>query len=360
MSRFPKFGVHRRMRFVKLVIASLFLLVGCSRSFEVLSHSDAGESRDATTNDALADMAPIESDANADGSTDAGSIDRCRRQVADYVSCTMEPCFETHYRWNGIECEEITGCNCIGADCGAVFDNAGDCAAAYATCPAELCRETGGAFYPRGGCGDQCGHFSDQDCFTPIDTCICAPGKTFSYDLGCVIDASCDEGSLCRATGGNLIDTCNSICGAPTGGSSDAGCAPGCYCGPYMTWDEALGCAPSCGASVETQCVASGGTITTGCSDYHCGVLGVPREPCDETSPMCDCGPTRNFVDGRGCVDDVTCGLGLGVSCNPQLAPPCTDGLRCCYDFNGTGLFMCMAPVCDAQHDDTGCPKPND
>lgn len=346
------------MGLMRVLVACTLCLVGCARSFEVLSHSDAGASLDAPADDGTVAISDASADAGPDGGAELPN--HCRRQVAEYVSCVTDPCVEVHYRWNGIECEQITGCNCTGPDCDAIFDNPSDCANAYASCPAELCRVTGGAFYPRGGCGDKCGHFSESICFTPIDTCICAPGKTFDPERGCAVDASCDASALCLATGGAIVDSCNSVCGTPGGGDSPAGCNPGCHCGAYMTWDSAVGCAPTCGASVESQCLATGGTVTTGCSYYHCGVLGVPREPCDETGPMCDCGATKNFVDGRGCVDDVTCGLGLGVTCDPEIAPPCADGLRCCYDFVGPGVHVCMAPQCDEFHDDVGCPKPND
>lgn len=58
------------------------------------------------------------------------------------------------------------------------------------------------------------------------------------------------------------------------------------------------------GGSDQELCTGTGGTWDDGaCGHYMCGI----PNPCDALIPGCDCGPTSNFVDGMGCVEDDEC-----------------------------------------------------
>lgn len=51
---------------------------------------------------------------------------------------------ELGYAWNGESCVSISGCNCAGVDCDALFASPGACSAAYASCSGtDDCRATG-------------------------------------------------------------------------------------------------------------------------------------------------------------------------------------------------------------------------
>lgn len=55
----------------------------------------------------------------------------CKAQLAEGVN----PDGVLGVKWNGNECVAISGCECAGADCGAIYDNAEQCNAAHADCP---------------------------------------------------------------------------------------------------------------------------------------------------------------------------------------------------------------------------------
>jgi hypothetical protein len=58
------------------------------------------------------------------------------------------------------------------------------------------------------------------------------------------------------------------------------------------------------GSGDESDCESTGGTwVETSCGHYECGMPPV----CAAVIPGCDCGPTMNFVEGTGCVEDPAC-----------------------------------------------------
>lgn len=58
------------------------------------------------------------------------------------------------------------------------------------------------------------------------------------------------------------------------------------------------------GSGDEADCESTGGTWEpNSCGHYGCGVPPV----CAAVIPGCDCGPTMNFVEGTGCVEDQAC-----------------------------------------------------
>ncbi len=74
-------------------------------------------------------------------------------------------------------------------------------------------------------------------------------------------------------------------------------------------------------------CERTGGAWDEGsCGHYECGEF----PECDAVIPGCDCGPKANYIEGEGCVEDVTCPGSCesdedcleGESCLHQKAPP--------------------------------------
>jgi hypothetical protein len=80
-------------------------------------------------------------------------------------------------------------------------------------------------------------------------------------------------------------------------GSDDAGTT-------LATTDDGGSGSSTSGSDDQADCEATGGTWDpTACGHYGCG---LPQE-CAAVIPGCDCGPTMNFVDGTGCVEDPAC-----------------------------------------------------
>lgn len=90
-------------------------------------------------------------------------------------------------------------------------------------------------------------------------------------------------------------------------------------------------CGP--GGQPELLCEATGGVWDMNtCGHYWCG------QPSDLlcVDPGCDCGDTRNFVDGAGCQDDTACtGFGSGEIC--LSASQCDSG----FCWNATSDSLC-------------------
>ena len=42
------------------------------------------------------------------------------------------------FKWNGITCTQVTGCSCVGSDCGKLFADGNTCLKAHDTCPQLL------------------------------------------------------------------------------------------------------------------------------------------------------------------------------------------------------------------------------
>ena len=70
------------------------------------------------------------------------------------------------------------------------------------------------------------------------------------------------------------------------------------------TTDDGGSDSSATGSGDEADCEATGGTWDmSSCGHYECGMPPV----CAAVIPGCDCGPTMNFVEGTGCVEDPAC-----------------------------------------------------
>jgi hypothetical protein len=173
--------------------------------------------------------------------------------------------------------------------------------------------------------------------------CDCQPPEAVALcvDEQCVVSIEGDgPEELCVTSGGSWEMACGHwACGIP--GRCDA-LTPGCNCGSSANFDEALGCVedPVCGepAEEETLCLDSGGEWEeSSCGHYACG------EPpaCTAIFPGCDCGPTRTFEPGLGCVENASCG-------DPEERALCEDTAGY-WDLGSCGHHQCgEPPMCDA------------
>jgi hypothetical protein len=275
--------------------------------------------------------------------------------------------------WDGRECFAVTGCECVGAGCGAPWVSLDECVAVHASCDAALCLAGGGSWFPAsaGFCGFRCGLAEPLACFTPYDSCACPPGETFLSGVGCAVPAEpCEPAFLCDASGGSWHAASECFCGFHCGSPGACGaCLDSCDCGPHANFDEALGCVPdtACsGTDREAICVSTGGSwhdCSAGdpgcsCGDYQCGVPNRV-EPC--IMPGCDCGDTGNFDAIRGCVPDDDCVLrGPGEDCSGgEEYSTCRDGLVCCSTCGAFPCRTCEPPCCPGSPGCSGgCPPP--
>jgi hypothetical protein len=335
--------------------------------------SEGMDARDAAEElpDEVAD-APVE-----DGTTDeAGGGVSCAPQEAAGRMCDGGGCATVlGWFWDGHDCFEEVGCECVGVDCDAGSASEAECEVLHATCDGALCSATGGSWFPAtaGFCGFTCGQLSELDCFVPMDSCDCGPGRTFLSGTGCPEEpTACDAGFVCRATGGTWLGAPGCYCPYRCGEELPEcyACGEVCDCGPYRNFDSLLGCVPDplcTGAGRETACMSTGGTwhdCTAGdpwcsCGDYLCGRPNVDL-PC--AMPGCDCGSLRNFDTHRGCVYDATCVLrGPGAECGGGFGSDCRPGLVCCEGCGAPpGCPTCRPPCCpeDSSCMDDGCPVP--
>lgn len=106
--------------------------------------------------------------------------------------------------------------------------------------------------------------------------------------------------------GGTALDMTTS--GASGGLDSSGSSSQGTDSGSTASTDDA-GSSTAADSSTtdgndQELCTGTGGTWDdTACGHYMCGI----PNPCDALIPGCDCGPTSNFVDGMGCVEDDEC-----------------------------------------------------
>ena len=123
------------LMFVLLALPTL--LWGCTEYTDVFDDDSAGDDDDATTDDDDAaddDAADDDDDTSEADDDDSGAADPCAPQDAAEGPDTCDG-GGTGYRWTGEECVyQGDLCNCIGEDCGNLFDSEEECLAAYADC----------------------------------------------------------------------------------------------------------------------------------------------------------------------------------------------------------------------------------
>jgi len=118
---------------------AVLLLPGCPGS----TTTDAGADAPVTTDAPVTSDAPIEGDAPAstdapvaldapvaDGGPDAPSANCAAQEARAMGSCDLV----LGVLWTGSSCAFLSGCTCVGADCGALYPDRGACLTARAGC----------------------------------------------------------------------------------------------------------------------------------------------------------------------------------------------------------------------------------
>ncbi len=271
------------------------------------------------------------------------------------IDCTAEMFLGAF--WDGIGCYEVWGCSCDGDDCDAAFASVQECEIVQSVCDSTLCRDTGGFWIPEDLCGP-CGH---MECGLPNPEpcceagCDCGAGRSFFAGRGCDEDPSCSRESLCIATSGTWYpeEPCGPCgdyhCGTP---SMLPCCDAGCDCGASRNFVEGRGCVldDECTFDAGDLCTRTGGTWYP---DAPCGPCGhyICGEPSGDAccDEGCDCGPARNFDGERGCVHDEECiKRGEGSSCTRSgSSSNCRPGLVCCENCGAYSCPTCMTPCCE-------------
>jgi hypothetical protein len=278
------------MSLLRLNLA-LLLFSACASHERPEETADAGRTeRDAARpardgGDAPDSFLPDAGSSTASCAPDDASADPCPAFLCDGPPS---------WHWNGDACIAIDCGACVGSDCERASRSSADCEAAHATCEPQLCRSSGGSWlWWAEECSPYvCGMPQPRPCIVGRPVCDCGANAIFDPELGCV-PAEC----------------------------------------PPPPFDRA------------SQCEGSGGVWSPICCDTVCGAL-CP-EPC--TALACNCGPGREFLTDRGCVETTRCHeRSFGESCDGQSR--CLGGAVCCEECTGAGCSgtpTCAAPVCD-------------
>jgi hypothetical protein len=229
---------------------------------------------------------------------DASMRVSCGAQDAHETICPTTLCDGLdQWAWDGERCVAIDCGACVGADCLGLPHSPDACAASHASCPASLCRASGGGWlFWAAACGDyHCGYAPPADCLVGMPVCDCGDGRSFEATRG------------------------------------------GCFDDPS--------CPPVDPLPPETLCTSTGGTWSRGiCCPTRCG------QPCAAAcaNDACTCGDLQVFDPIRGCIDDASCHVrASGEACSAQTR--CADGLICCERCGGAScdpVMHCQAPVC--------------
>jgi hypothetical protein len=174
--------------------------------------------------------------------------------------------------------------------------------------------------------------------------------------------ASCDA-ALCTATGGDWqfwAEECGHYeCGFPVPADCRVG-MPVCDCGYTRSFEPGVGCVTASCPDVDPQppeivCGSTGGTWTEG---ICCPTTCGVFCDADCLSPACVCGPFQVFDSIRGCIDATECfERSAGETCT-NAATRCEGTLICCQTCTGVGCepdSSCRAPVCDMNPDIDEC-----
>lgn len=225
-------------------------------------------------------------------------------------------------RWNGSTCESVSGCSCEGADCNR-WNSLEACQAAHTGCPGT------------GTCTDASDCDMGEWCQTPVGMCggvgVCAgpppPGLPCDPAMDtpvCGCDGNtydCDRAALSSSINIAFEGACEGVC-AP----QDArGVGPMCPAIHGVAWDG-------------TRCDWVGGC---GCDGTDCGNLYMSIEDCEAATRGCDQAPGGS------------CGGFAGLTCRPdefcdyEAADICgaADALGTCRP-RPTGCFDIFMPVC--------------
>ena len=140
------------------------------------------------------------------------------------------------YAWNGSSCTGLSGCSCVGTDCGSTFDSLEGCEGTYAACIGDTCGTIaglvcrGGNYCDFGGPGGGCGFADEGGVCRPVPT---ACPDVYSPVCGC--DGT-TYGNECEAHAAGTDAYYTGECTTPP--PSDCrrfGCAAGQYCSACLS-----------------------------------------------------------------------------------------------------------------------------
>jgi hypothetical protein len=209
---------------------------------------------------------------------DAGSCAAMDARMGRVCGPTERP--GPRWRWNGVSCEVVYWCECLGADCAQLYSDEASCDASYDAC---LVRCT-------------------NDSMCPAGTSWCERGRCRPCDNGGLLcDIACSDGWSTYERNG--CHPCE--CAPPNACRSDAECGPGneCYAGAFC-WDWCPPDDPTC------------------CFGNVCSTAGCAPPP-----------PTGCRV--RGCPMGQTCGTSSAGACAPSSCVCGSSGWGCTRDCGG-------------------------
>jgi hypothetical protein len=173
--------------------------------------------------------------------------------------------------------------------------------------------------------------------------------------------ASCDA-ALCTATGGawfNRPEWCGHFeCGVPSSQACDQA-TPACDCGASRVFGPGVGCVdgPLCEiiATVAPDVLCA----NTG-GEWMLGICAPTTcgrfSDLDCALPACACGELEVFDADRGCIRSPTCEVRLlGEACTTTGL--CADSV-CCLDGGISADASCVAPLCSDPHGVCGPARP--
>lgn len=261
-----------------------------------------------------------------------GDVRECERDHAGCAACEAQdaagsgPCdAELGVRWDGEACRSISGCECTGADCDALYPEPESCEIAHAHC-------SGG-----GSCLD------DDDC--GAGWCRFAPGECAGTGdgLGTCVEATppgwaCGEGEEVCGCDGTTYE-CEAM--ASSVGASvlhDGPCPTGGVCAAMDA--EGIGsCEPVRGYTwTGSRCEIVSGCE---CAGADCDSLYPSQAACREAHAGCERAPggTCGGIAGERCRPDEWCDFPEGSFCGGA------DELGTCRP-RPTGCDAVIDPVC--------------
>ncbi|MCC6646282.1 MAG: hypothetical protein IT374_12010 [Polyangiaceae bacterium] len=226
------------------------------------------------------------------------------------------------FAWSGATCEKVTGCDCVGADCGSLYKTHEHCMKVHASCVSQppcagkLCGDTCSNCVPGGPCPpvvEYCG--PTGECGPAFPVCTAQKNPCFGASCGtpCVVDCDapgcaptkgmCNGAGLC-SPGSPVCDVANCDAMKADGdGLCDA------FFG--FAWDGA-------------RCVGIGGCS---CVGPDCNKLYPSLQQCLDAESACAC-------QGKGCGAPCTCPGGdcakTFYSCTSDTHGSCQPGTFAC------------------------------